>query len=230
MGEILKLIETANNYIGAKEGDKKYNELIAAFESNKKYKYDGQGCCEIACAFFVLAFGLRRAKQLIPIVNYANAQAELWKKGLSKTPKVGALVYFGNIRGEVNHVELVTGIYGDELETIDGNASHKVIKRRFEKNSRNIIGYGVPSFTEDKEYLFKTWIECAFNDITVKRYSKGELVRWVQEYLTEKGFYKGYTDGIAGEYTQNAIIEWQRANNLVPDGVIGRYCWTFILK
>ena len=43
----------------------------------------------------------------------------------------------------------------------------------------------------------------------------------VQERLTALGYYKGKLDGIRGPKTDYAILQWQRANDLVADGIIG---------
>ena len=228
MGEITKLLETARNYIGAKEGTKKYSELIEAFESNKKYPYDGQGCCEVACAIFIIAFGMKRAKQLIPIINYANGQSKLWKDGLQKTPKVGALVYFND---PIDHVELVTNIGINEMTTIDGNSNHTVIERVRKLKDETITGYGIPDFKEDKDFIVQEWQEAVIRSVQLKRYATGDLVLWLQKYLQQHGYYKeGYLDGIFGTVLEAAVRDWQRDNGLLVDGIIGRFCWTYMLK
>ena len=56
----------------------------------------------------------------------------------------------------------------------------------------------------------------------VKKGSKGNIVKWVQWHLIRKG-YLGWNeaDGDAGPRTHNAIVTFQKANNLVPDGLVG---------
>lgn len=230
MGEISKVLETAYGWVGAKEGDKRYQEIITTFESNKKYKYDGQGCCEFCCAVFIKALGLKKAKQLIPVINYAKAQATMWKEGLSKKPKVGSLVYFGDGK-EANHVELVVEIYGKGMKTIDGNSNHSVITRERLVNDRSIIGYGDPEYAEDKEYWEFEWRNAVIDSVVIKRYNNGALVLWLQKYLQAHGFYlDGYLDGVFGQRTEQAVKEWQKANGLIQDGIIGKYCFTFMVK
>lgn len=229
MGEITKVIETAISFIGAKEGSAKYQQLIDAFESNGKYKYDGQGCCETACAFFILALGLKRAKQLIPVINYAEGQSKLWKNGLSKKPVPGCLVYFGS--NEVNHVELVVEIQGSQMKTIDGNSNHTVFGRTRLMSDKTIKGYGIPAYAEDKDMMIKTWTDAAIQSTTLRRYSNGRMVLWLQEFLAEKGFYSGYLDGVYGIHTEQAVKDFQSAHSLpVVDGIAGPYFWTKVLK
>ncbi len=46
-------------------------------------------------------------------------------------------------------------------------------------------------------------------------------VRQAQKALTAAGFYKGNVDGKEGPMTQKAVKEFQQANGLKADGVIG---------
>jgi peptidoglycan hydrolase-like protein with peptidoglycan-binding domain len=47
-----------------------------------------------------------------------------------------------------------------------------------------------------------------------------EVAFW-QQFLTDKGFLTGAIDGIFGENTKKATSDWQRANHLDDDGVVG---------
>ncbi|WP_313529753.1 spore cortex-lytic enzyme [Anaerotignum sp.] len=51
--------------------------------------------------------------------------------------------------------------------------------------------------------------------------TRGELVQQTQQRLKDLGFYRGTVDGIFGEKTYEAILEFQEANNLTPDGIAG---------
>lgn len=48
-----------------------------------------------------------------------------------------------------------------------------------------------------------------------------ELVKKVQQALNDKGYDCGEADGIAGEKTKSAIMEFQKDSGLTVDGVIG---------
>lgn len=54
----------------------------------------------------------------------------------------------------------------------------------------------------------------------VKLNSKGNDVRWLQYCLNQRG-YKLVVDGIAGNMTIGALLDFQKKNNLAADGICG---------
>ncbi len=54
-----------------------------------------------------------------------------------------------------------------------------------------------------------------------KQGSCGEEVRNIQSKLKDRGLYAGNIDGIFGKQTKNAVLEFQRQNGLVADGIAG---------
>lgn len=46
-------------------------------------------------------------------------------------------------------------------------------------------------------------------------------IRPIQRALASKGYFSGYVDGIPGEETYNAVIDFQNHNGLSPDGQVG---------
>lgn len=61
--------------------------------------------------------------------------------------------------------------------------------------------------------------------VTVNALSKigstGGEVSEIQSRLKEWGYYNGAVDGIFGTATKNAVIKFQKANGLIPDGIVG---------
>jgi len=55
----------------------------------------------------------------------------------------------------------------------------------------------------------------------IKRGDQGDRVKNIQESLRRLGYFEGKSDGDFGEYTENAVKEFQRMNKLTPDGVVG---------
>ncbi len=61
--------------------------------------------------------------------------------------------------------------------------------------------------------------------VTVSALSKmgstGNEVSDIQRVLKEWGYYTGAVDGIFGTATRNAVVSFQKANGLNPDGIVG---------
>lgn len=53
----------------------------------------------------------------------------------------------------------------------------------------------------------------------------GQLVRELQERLAGAGFSPGAIDGIFGPQTRDALIRFQNAKGLTPDGLAGPATW-----
>lgn len=52
----------------------------------------------------------------------------------------------------------------------------------------------------------------------------------IQTALKNAGFYSGTIDGKIGRKTKEAIKEFQKANGLKPDGIVGKQTWTKLQK
>lgn len=52
--------------------------------------------------------------------------------------------------------------------------------------------------------------------------------RTIQTCLKNAGFYEGKIDGIKGKKTKKAIRDFQKANDLVADGVVGPKTWEIL--
>jgi hypothetical protein len=55
-------------------------------------------------------------------------------------------------------------------------------------------------------------------------------VKEIQVCLKNAGFYNGTIDGIKGPQTKTAIKEFQKANGLTADGVVGNKTWDVLGK
>lgn len=56
---------------------------------------------------------------------------------------------------------------------------------------------------------------------TLRVGSRGEQVKTLQTKLKRWGYYTGSVDGIFGSGTKAAVVYFQKANGLTPDGVVG---------
>ncbi|MFA4991693.1 MAG: peptidoglycan-binding domain-containing protein [Candidatus Omnitrophota bacterium] len=52
----------------------------------------------------------------------------------------------------------------------------------------------------------------------------------IQTALNNAGFYEGAIDGKMGPNTKRAVRDFQRANGLEPDGVVGSRTWNVLVK
>jgi len=59
-------------------------------------------------------------------------------------------------------------------------------------------------------------------NVTLRRGDSGSAVLWLQESLTQLGYYEGETTGSYGALTKEAVRLFQRASGLSSDGVAGR--------
>ncbi|MDF2548558.1 MAG: hypothetical protein K0R93_3456 [Anaerosolibacter sp.] len=58
---------------------------------------------------------------------------------------------------------------------------------------------------------------------------RGQDVREIQERLNTLGFDAGLEDGIFGESTRQAVIQFQRSKGLTPDGIVGPSTYTALM-
>lgn len=79
-----------------------------------------------------------------------------------------------------------------------------------------------------KEVLSKSESEnkSEVKEETAKSYSEKDI----QTALKNAGFYDGVIDGKIGPKTRNAIMEFQKKNDLKVDGVIGKNTWEILSK
>ena len=63
---------------------------------------------------------------------------------------------------------------------------------------------------------------------TLKVGCKGEDVKALQTFLNINGYNCGLTDGIFGNKTKQAVMAFQKAHGLVPDGICGKLTWSVI--
>lgn len=64
-----------------------------------------------------------------------------------------------------------------------------------------------------------------WNRPTIKIASKGDDVTLIQDILRALHFFSGKIDSIFGPLTENAVKEFQNANGLAADGIVGPITW-----
>ncbi|SHI59448.1 peptidoglycan-binding protein [Lutispora thermophila] len=70
-------------------------------------------------------------------------------------------------------------------------------------------------------YLTLSKLGMANVNSTLKSGSRGDAVKKLQSALNNKGYSVGIADGVFGSKTYNAVVAFQKANGLTPDGIAG---------
>lgn len=87
----------------------------------------------------------------------------------------------------------------------------------YEDSNKYLIGITTPAIIVGEEGIAGT--------INVGISSSGNDVREMQTLLTDAGFNPGKIDGIFGENTRLALIDYQTSRSLSPDGICGSITW-----
>lgn len=148
--------------------------------------------------------------------DYTYASANLYKKAgrWSNTPHRGDQIFFGGS----GHTGMVTSVESGTVHTIEGNKGDEVRKCSYSTSTPSIIGYGRP------RYDLITGKLTAADMPLIKKGSKGDAVKKLQEMLNDKG-YKLSVDSDFGPATEAAVRAYQKANHLEVDGEVGEKTW-----
>ena len=68
------------------------------------------------------------------------------------------------------------------------------------------------------------------SEILQSRVEIKKRIRHIQSALKKAGFYQGNMDGKMGPLTRKAVEDFQKANNLKPDGLVGAGTWKELNK
>ena len=136
-------------------------------------------------------------------------------------PQPGDIVFFhySTNKRRTNHVGIIVSVAdSNHFTTIEGNTSIKsndnggaVMERQ--RTRANVVAFARPLYEDLGDY-----------HPTLRRGAKGESVELLQELLNVKGF-QVKIDGDFGVLTESAVKEFQKANRLVVDGVVGPETW-----
>ena len=127
-------------------------------------------------------------------------------------------------------VEALTGHIENEIQSITNNDNTAVVininqwvwdlqtecnKQGF--SNQKVDGYPGPN----------TLAGCP----TLKKGSKGNITKLLQEKLISLGYDLGKhgADGVFGTDTYNAVVKFQKANGLAPDGIVGKNTWNCLI-
>lgn len=78
---------------------------------------------------------------------------------------------------------------------------------------------------KDRESMAKSNVSVKPRDLTTR-----SRIKDIQRYLKNAGFYTGKINGVKTKRTRKAIREFQKANGLRADGVVGPKTWELLSK
>lgn len=142
------------------------------------------------------------------------------KNPSSYTPKPADLIFFnwnGKRNGTFHHVGFVEKVVGNTVYTIEGNSTNSTVRHKsYSAGSAYIAGYGALPYesidTLDNPFPVPT---------LVKNGTTGTAAYWAQFELKLIQKYNIAIDGAFGPASVNAAKQFQIANKLDADGVIG---------
>lgn len=149
-----------------------------------------------SCLFFSLA-----AATLFPAVTAVSETVKQGSSGATVKQVQQKLKDLGYYSGSVD------GIFGT-------NTKNAVMK--FQK-AKGLTADGVAGSAT----LSALGIGSSSANATLRQGDQGNKVKEVQQKLKNWGYYSGNADGIFGQGTKDAVIKFQKNNNLPADGIVG---------
>lgn len=160
-----KLVKTALEDIGAKEGGKKHKHIIDVFNTVKPdgwaMTYSAPWCAAAVSSWAIEAFGKDKAVKYFPlsancgtIVTKAK-KLGIWKEKDSYKPTAGDWILYdwqdsgkGDNTGSPDHVGLVQKVGEKFFTVIEGNKNDAVENRRVAINGTYVRGFVVPDYAK----------------------------------------------------------------------------------
>ncbi len=160
-----KLVEQARTWLGKKEEDGSFREIIDLYNGHTplargyKVKYT-----DAWCAVFVSSAAIAcGCTDLIPTECSCGRMIQLmqekgiWEENDAYTPKAGDILFYdwqdsgkGDNTGWPDHVGIVEKAENGKITVIEGNLNNAVGRREIAVNARYIRGYGVPEYEQEQ--------------------------------------------------------------------------------
>ena len=144
---------------------------------------------------------------------------------------------------ELNHTKMkamiieICFVEATEDVALYKELGHYLIGKTIAKSilSSNISNYNVkPTVNNTDNWIKRLQEECnkqGFSSYpTLKKGARGNITKLVQEKLVSLGYNTNGVDGIFGSGTEKAIMSFQKNNELVVDGIVGKNTWEKLLK
>ena len=160
-----KLVEQARKWLGRKEADGSFREIVDLYNSHTplargyRVKYTDSWC-----AVFVSAAAIAcGCTELIPTECSCGRMIQLmqekgiWEENDAYSPRPGDIIFYDwqdsgkrDNTGWPEHVGIVESTENGQITVIEGNLNNSVSRRKLAVNGRYIRGYGVPKYEADK--------------------------------------------------------------------------------
>ena len=160
-----KLVETALEDMGAKEGGARHKKIIDIFNKVKPdgwaMTYKAPWCAAAVSSWAIESFGADKAKKFFPlsancgtIISKAKKMG-IWKEKDKYKPTAGDWILYdwddsgkGDDKNSPDHVGLIQKVGDRYFTVIEGNKNDAVENRRVAINGKYIRGFVVPDYKE----------------------------------------------------------------------------------
>lgn len=149
-------------------------------------------------------------------VNAAFRKYPSWAESIADHSGLfNRLARYANLRGCTDYVRACKNVQADGYATspvYSNTLINTINKYRLYEWDAEVLGEVVP-------------IQHMIVYPTLKVGDRSDYVLHWQKYLNLSGFACGLEDGIFGQNTQSAVMEYQRSKGLMADGIIGKNTW-----
>ena len=166
MAKASDIIKQAQKWLGKKEADGSFKEIINVYNGHKPLargyavKYTDEWCATFVSAVSIMC----NATSIMPTECSCQKMIDkykalgVWVENENRVPNVADIIFYdwqdngkGDNQGWSDHVGIVEKVEGKKITVIEGNYNSAVARRVIEVNGRYIRGYAVPKY--EKEYV-----------------------------------------------------------------------------
>lgn len=167
MAKASDIIKQAQKWLGKKEADGSFKEIINVYNGHKPLargvavQYHNEWCATFVSAVAIMC----NATNIMPTECGCQRMIDLYKKlgcwieNENRVPNVGDIIFYDwqdktnyastDNQGWSDHVGFVEKVEGNKITIIEGNYNSAVARRVLEVNGRYIRGYAVPKYEKE---------------------------------------------------------------------------------
>lgn len=167
MAKASDIIKQAQKWLGKKEADGSFKEIINVYNGHKPLargvavQYHNEWCATFVSAVSIMC----NATNIMPTECGCQRMIDLYKKlgcwieNENRVPNVGDIIFYDwqdktnyastDNQGWSDHVGFVEKVEGNKITIIEGNYNSAVARRTLEVNGRYIRGYAVPKYEKE---------------------------------------------------------------------------------